>query len=230
MLEPYEGSRDRGMPITDEVDAREAMLLAAAHGLAATVHAIGDAAVRRALDLMTVLPPVALPHRIEHFQCVDRRDLDRAARAGIVASMQPAHLLADIPLVERHWGARGAGAYAFRSLRRLGTPVVFGSDAPVATLDPRAGIFAALDRRVELGAAAWRPEEAIEFEDAVHAYTAAPASAGGADARRGRLLPGREADLVVWSATPDGGPDDGSRFLGGAALLTVVDGEVVMRR
>jgi predicted amidohydrolase YtcJ len=144
--------------------------------------------------------------------------------------MQPVHLLTDIPLVERHWGARGRGAYAFRSLRRSGTPVVFGSDAPVATLDPRAGIFAALERRVEAGAPAWRPDEALGFEDAVYAYTTAAARAGGVGARRGTLAPGMDADLVVWSAAPDGGPEDGSRFLGGEALLTVVDGEVVMGR
>jgi predicted amidohydrolase YtcJ len=144
MLEPYEGSRDRGMPITGEAEAHAAMRIAASNGIAATVHAIGDAAVRRALDLMTDLPRVGVPHRIEHFQCVHPLDLDRAARAGIVASMQPAHLLTDIPLVDRHWGGRGRGAYAFRSLLQRGTALVFGSDVPVASIDPRQGVFAAL--------------------------------------------------------------------------------------
>ena len=105
MLEPYEGSRDRGMPITGESEARDAMRLAATNGIAATVHAIGDAAVRRALDLMSGLPRVAIPHRIEHFQCVHPLDLDRAARRASSLSMQPAHLLTDIPLVDRHWGS-----------------------------------------------------------------------------------------------------------------------------
>ena len=113
MLEPYAGSRDRGMPITTARVAAAAMRMAADAGIAVSVHAIGDAAVRRALDLMTPLPAVGMPHRIEHFQCVHPDDLGRAAAAGIVVSMQPAHLLTDIPLVERHWGARGRGAYAF---------------------------------------------------------------------------------------------------------------------
>ena len=93
MLEPYTGSRDRGMPITGEDEAREAVAAAAAAGIAATVHAIGDAAVRRALDLLEGLPAVGVPHRIEHFQCVHPVDLERAARGGLVISMQPAHLL-----------------------------------------------------------------------------------------------------------------------------------------
>ena len=147
MLEPYDGSRDRGMPITSEAEAAARMRMAAAAGIAATVHAIGDAAVRRALDLMTAAARVAVPHRIEHFQCVQQADLDRAAAAGIVVSMQPAHLLTDVPLVERT-GARAAGAPTPSGRCAAAAPaMVFGSDVPVASLDPREGLFAALERR-----------------------------------------------------------------------------------
>jgi predicted amidohydrolase YtcJ len=232
MLRPYEGSRERGMPLTDAAQAERAMRLAAEHGIACTVHAIGDAAVRRALDLLTPLPRAALPHRIEHFQCVHPADLERAARAGIAASMQPAHLLADIPLIDRHWGARGAGAYAFRSLLRRGTALVFGSDVPVASLDPREGIFAALDRTTEAGVprAGWREEERLTFAEALRAYTIAGAAAAGASARRGTLGIGMDADLVAWSGDPAVERDQGSAFRAGRAELTVVGGEVVMRR
>jgi predicted amidohydrolase YtcJ len=145
--------------------------------------------------------------------------------------MQPAHLLTDIPLVDRHWGGRGQGAYAFRSLLRRNTTVVFGSDAPVASLDPREGVFAALDRRVDgPPAGRWRPEEAIGFDEAVHAYTVAAARAGGVDIRRGTLAPGMDADLVAWSVGPDAEAGSGSAFRAGQAVLTVVNGEVVMRR
>lgn len=106
MLEPYAGTRDRGMPITGEREAREAMRLAAERGIAVTVHAIGDAAVCRALDLMARLPRAAVTHGTEHLQCVHPADLGRAAAAGIVASMQPAHLLTDAPLIERHRAGR----------------------------------------------------------------------------------------------------------------------------
>jgi predicted amidohydrolase YtcJ len=231
MLEPYEGTRDRGMPITSGDAAGSAMRAAAAAGIASTVHAIGDAAVRRALDLMASLPRVAVPHRIEHFQCVDEADLDRAAAAGLVVSMQPAHLLTDIPLVERHWGGRGRGAYAFASLQRRRTPMVFGSDVPVASIDPREGLFAALERRSDAGgpAGGWRPEEKLSFDEAVRAYTVGAAHAAGGG-RSGTLAPGQEADLVAWAFDPavERGAGDAARA--GSARLTVVGGEVVMRR
>jgi predicted amidohydrolase YtcJ len=231
MLEPYEGVRDRGMPITDADLAGQAMGLAAEGGIAVAAHAIGDAAVRRALDLMERLPRVAIPHRIEHLQCIHPADLDRAGRAGIVSSMQPAHLLTDIPLVDRHWGARGRGAYAFRSLLAAGNALVFGSDVPVASIDPREGVYAALERKGVDGApaAGWRPEERLGFEQVVQAYTTAAARAGGVAKRRGALAPGRDADLVAWAVDPLAERGDGEAFRRGRAVLTVVGGIPVMR-
>jgi predicted amidohydrolase YtcJ len=231
MLEPYTGTRDRGMAITAEEEAREAVMAAAAAGLATTIHAIGDAAVRRALDLVSHLPPLAVPHRIEHFQCVHPRDLERVSHVPVVLSMQPAHLLTDIPLVERHWGERGRGAYAFRSLLSRGARVVFGSDVPVASIDPREGVYAALERRGFDGAPAsgWHGGEKISFLDAIAAYTVMPAGAAGAGERRGKLGPGFDADLVAWSVDPAAERGDGDAFRQGHAVLTVVGGMVVMR-
>ncbi len=232
MLEPFEGTRDRGMPITSEQEAGDAMRTAAEGGIAVAVHAIGDAAVRRALTLLSSLPRVALPHRIEHFQCVHPDDLDRAAAAGLVASMQPAHLLTDIPLIERHWGARGRGAYAFESLRRRGTRLVFGSDVPVASIDPREGLFAALERRDAGGgpSGGWRPDERLGFEDAVRAYTINAAHAAGLADRRGTLAPGQDADLVAWAFDPAAELGSGDAVRAGRARLTVVNGAVVMQQ
>ncbi len=233
MLEPYEGSRDLGMPITTADEAGRAVRAAAEAGIASTVHAIGDAAVRRALDLLAPLPRAGIPHRIEHFQCVHPDDLDRAARAGVTVSMQPAHLLTDIPLVERHWGGRGRGAYAFETLRRHRTALVFGSDTPVASLDPREGLYAALERRDGAGGppGGWRPEEKLAFGEAVRAYTVGAAHAGGVAHRSGTLSPGYDADLVAWAFDPAveraGG---GDAVRAGGARLTVVGGEVVMQR
>ena len=230
MLEPYEGTLDRGIVLTEEPAAREALTAAARGGIAATVHAIGDAAVRRALDIIETLPRVAIPHRIEHVQLVAPADVSRAARAGIVASMQPAHLLTDIPLIDRHWGARGAGAFAFRTLLSAGTPLVFGSDVPVETIDPRDGVYAALNRVSRDGnpEGGWRPAERLSFDEVVHAYTAAPWAAAGRAGVGGTLEPGQVADLVAWSAPAlEARAGDGAAFRAGRAVLTVVGGETV---
>lgn len=223
MLEPYEGTRDRGIPVTGLGEAGAAIRLAAEAGIASAVHAIGDAAVRRALDLLDSAPTADIPHRIEHLQCVDLADVTRAAGRGIVASMQPAHLATDISIAERHWGARSRGAYAFGSLARAGTTLVFGSDVPVASPDPRLGILAAVDREGD-GGGPWHPGERVDLVTALTAYTVGPARAAGLSGRRGRLLPGQDADLVVW----DTGGHRGARAFGGATVrLTVVDGEAV---
>jgi predicted amidohydrolase YtcJ len=230
MLEPYEGTSDRGLPISTLAAAREAVTTAATAGIAAVVHAIGDAAVRRALDLLGHLPRVALPHRIEHLQCVHPLDLGRAARSGIVASMQPAHLLTDIPLVERHWGARGAGAYAFATLKARGTTLAFGSDAPVASLDPRDGLFAAMARATDAGHGGWRIEERLGFDEVLGGFTMGSAVAGGVAHRRGTLAPGFDADLVAWDVDPAVEAGDPHAIRAARAQLTVVGGEVVMQR
>jgi predicted amidohydrolase YtcJ len=179
---------------------------------------------------LTGLPATTIPHRIEHFQCVHPADLSRAARAGIVVSMQPAHLLSDIPLVERYWGARGAGAYCFQSIRAAGTTLAFGSDVPVASIDPREGIYAAVSRVAEDGtpAGGWRPAERLDFESAIRAYTQAPALAGGVAHYRGSLAPGQDADLVAWEVDPALAAEPAA-FRQARARLTVVAGEVVMR-
>jgi hypothetical protein len=99
-------------------------------------------------------------------------------------------------------------------------------------MDPRAGIHAALERKGFDGTPSngWRPEEKLSFGQALHAYTAAAAEAAGAGERRGRLALGYDADLVVWEVDPAAERDDGEAFRRGHALLTVVDGEVVMQR
>jgi predicted amidohydrolase YtcJ len=232
MLEPYEDGRDAGMPLSSEAEARTAVSAAAAGGVACVIHAIGDAAVRRALTLLESAARAPLPHRIEHLQCVHPDDLSRAAAAGIVASMQPGHLPGDVALAESRWGRRSAGAYAFRSLLQAGTVLAFGSDVPVVSIDPRQGVSAAMTRRDtdRTFGAGWQPGERIGFEEVIRAFTRGNALAGGVAERRGSLAPGQDADLVAWAVDPAILSDDAAAFAEARVELTVVGGEAVYQR
>ena len=210
LREPYAGAEaeeERGIQTLSDADFRDAVRRAAEGGLASTVHAIGDAAVELALRVLgEVPPPAALPHRVEHLQLCPPELWAAPGRAGIVASMQPVHLLSDVPAAERHWGhERSRGAYAFAPLLRAGAVLAFGSDAPVETPDPRPGLLAATRRVTWAGpwrGGEWYPENALSPAEALAAYTEGPALAAGLPRRAGTLHPGGPADLVAWDADP----------------------------
>ena len=229
---PYEGTRDDfGIQTLPADEFRDTVRRAAAAGIASTVHAIGDAAVELAIDVMgSVPPPRSMPHRIEHLQLCPPDLWERAARSGIVGSMQPVHLMTDIAAAERHWGhERSRGAYPMAALQRAGVVLAFGSDVPVETADPRPGLFAAVARRGWDGGpeGGWFPEHALSAEAALRGYTEGPAFAAGVSGRRGRLLPGYDADLVAWDRDPLAAePDD---LLTMRCVLTMVGGETVHR-
>ncbi|HYH83446.1 MAG TPA: amidohydrolase [Longimicrobium sp.] len=229
MREPYAGTDERGIQTLTAEEFRAHAELAAGAGIASTVHAIGDAAVALALDVLTAVPvPRAMPHRVEHVQLCPPDLWERVGRSGLVASMQPVHLMTDIPAAERHWGhARCRGAYAFAPLLAAGATLAFGSDVPVETVDPRPGLFAAVRRVDWSGAPAgeWYPEHALTAEQALRAYTEGPALAAGRSAREGRLLPGYAADLAAWDTDPLACTPDELRTM--TCVRTMVGGETV---
>jgi predicted amidohydrolase YtcJ len=229
MLEPYADSEGCGIRRLEREEFAADVERAARAGLSATVHAIGDAAVRMTIDVLEAAGSsgLALPHRVEHLQCVHPNDLGRAAAAGIVASMQPSHLLTDIRLVEERWGGeRGRRTYAFRSLASAGTVLAFGSDAPVEAADPREGFYGAMARRDRSGypGEGWNRDECLSGLEVLRAYTLGPAVAA-AEPRRGKLAPGCQADFAAWGIDPvSAGPDE---ILGAEVVATVIAGEVV---
>jgi predicted amidohydrolase YtcJ len=160
------------------------------------LHAIGDGAVRRALDALA-------PHkaawskwrpRMEHAQCVNPKDMPRMAKLGVIASMQPIHAVADRELADQLWPAVTEHAYAWRALERAGVGLAFGSDAPVEVADPMAGIDAATEWRKR---ATWHPELAITKASALRAYTLGAAYAVGMETDLGSLRPGKLCDMTV---------------------------------
>jgi predicted amidohydrolase YtcJ len=198
--EPYEGSRDRGILTVDPGQLAQDVAAAAAAGIAVAIHAIGDRAVHVALDAIEPTRSSApqLRQKIEHVQLVRADDLSRFGALGVVASMQPIHATSDRDLADRYWGAsRVARAYPWRTLRRTGAVLAFGSDAPVEPIDPLLGIHAAVSRRRPQDDEAWRPEQRLTIEEALAGYAAGPAYAMSSERVSGSLRVGMRCDATV---------------------------------
>ena len=200
-----------GVEITTREELADIVRRGAQAGWPVAVHAIGDRANRDALDAFEETreewAPRGLRQRIEHAQCLAADDLARFAALGVACSVQFSHAPSDRDLAERFWPDLLDGTYAFRSLWDSGARLANGSDAPIEELDPLAGIRAGVLRTLD-GRPAWRPEQRLTVEEALLATTVNPAWLSGDERRRGKLLPGYLADLVVLSRDPLECPPD----------------------
>ena len=235
-FDPYDDAPEtRGLP-AEEMFPEGAMLQrvrdADRAGLQVLIHAIGD----RANDLvLSIFEDVAKSNgprdrrwRIEHAQHLRPQDIPRFAGAGVIASMQPYHCADDGRWAEKRIGkGRARGTYAFRSLLDAGAWLAFGSDWTVAPLDPIQGVAAAVTRRTLDGRHpnGWVPEQKISVEEAVRAYTLGSAYAEFQEQVKGRLTPGKLADLVmldrdIFAISPE-------EIARARVLMTIMDGRVV---
>ena len=207
-----------------------------AAGFACITHAVGDGAVRGALDAYEAAgAPVRGMHRIEHIETLVDSDLPRFAQLGVAAGMQPLHMEGlDEPDVPSSWvDGLSEGRYerGFRAgdLARSGAVVALGSDWMVADFDPRVGMAWAMLRRKPgaPGHVPYLPEQALDAATVLHGYTVAAAQVAGTERTEGRLAPGMVADVTVLGADPlTVAPDD---LPGVPVAATVVDGAVVYR-
>ena len=176
-----------------------------AAGIQICVHAIGDRAISEMLDLYARLggdAPAAHRFRIEHAQHLRPQDFARFGKLGVVASMQPYHCIDDGRWAEKRIGhERARTSYAWRSMLKAGAPLAFGSDWPVAPLDPLLGIYAAVTRATLDGKhpEGWFPEERLSVEEALRAYTQGCAYAAFEEKEKGSIARGKLADFVVLS-------------------------------
>ena len=232
MLDPYEGSSNKlGLLTTGDEEIERVVREAAQGGVGMAIHAIGDRAVKTALDGveagMRAGTLSARRIRLEHVQLARMEDLQRMARLGVVASVQPFHAVVDRYTAERYWGDRYRRAYAYNTMRQLGIPVALGSDTPVDTCDPLRILHAAINRYDDRtpDAGPWLPDQALTLQQALYAYTAGAAYAGGQEAHQGTLAPGKLADLVVLAEDPFALPQ--RRIAGAEVAATLVGGELV---
>lgn len=222
MLQPFERSGGCGITYTTNEEVTSLVNQATASGISVAMHAIGDKAVRRAIDHFERVQNSGLRHRIEHVQLIHPDDLDRLRALNLIASVQPIHLSSDVEIALEYWGNRSRYAYAFRSLREAGMKLAFGSDCPVESPAVLPSIEVARNRR-SLNSQNFFTEEALPLREVLQAFTIGGAYASGEETNKGTINVGKLADMVVLSEDPF--DTDNIHNIG--VLMTVLGGKAV---
>ena len=236
MLAPYSDDPSQsGKLFWDPAKYKAAVLELDRHGLQIFTHAIGDKAVRLALDAyqeaeQTNHTSDARP-RIEHIETITAQDIPRFGKLGVIASMQPLHAYPDEDTLQV-W-AHNAGpdraqrAWVWNSIEKNGGHLAFGSDWPVVTLNPWPGVQNAITRQTRDGnpPGGFVPTERLSLENTIRAYTLGAAFAGRRENSEGSLEPGKLADLIVLDR--DLFKIEPSEIADTEVLLTIVGGKVV---
>ncbi len=234
MFEPYLNEpRNSGIFLTPLSKLRDNTLAADRAGLQVAIHAIGDEGNAELLDMFAHAIKKNGPRdrrfRIEHAQHLRPQDYKRFAELGVIASMQPYHIIDDGRWAEGRIGKkRCESSYALRSLLDTGAKVAFGSDWSVAPLNPLLGIDAAVNRRTLDGKhpGGWFPQQKITVAEAIECYTLTSAYAAFQEKELGSLEVGKLADFVVLSRDILAASER-DRIAQTEVLATVVGGRVV---
>jgi predicted amidohydrolase YtcJ len=237
LLEPYVGrGKERGEPIWSKDRLNAFVDRASRDGFSVHIHAIGDRAIRMALDAFEAAQkgegPRKLRHQIAHLEIVDPADVPRFAKLGVIANFQPLWAFPDSYIKDLTWPVigpeRSQRLYPIGSVWRSGGLVAFGSDWSVSSFNPLEGIQVAVTRQSpDDPGETLLPGEALDLPAAVAAYTIGSAYANGLEEETGSLEVGKAADLVVLSSNLFAIPvHDISRC---RVLLTLLDGQAVYR-
>jgi predicted amidohydrolase YtcJ len=238
MLDSYTNSPSAGAPNYSREDLERIVTMMDARGWQIWVHAIGDRAIRMALDAfehaaaVNPAPPRGPRHRIEHIEAVAAADISRFGRLAVIASQQPMHVvLGDMnadepsgPWPNNVGRERATRAWAWNNIRAAGGRLTFGSDWAVAPLAPGEGIWLATTRTVSHGA----QDQKLALTDAIDGYTRWPAYASFEEQRKGMLAPGMLADLAILSTDVFANPPLQAGDL--VVDVTIANGTVVYRR
>jgi predicted amidohydrolase YtcJ len=209
LKKPYtDAPGQTGLQFLASAEIRNLMVRASMDGFQTAVHAIGDAAnaeVIGAIEELAETYPKDRRWRIEHVQIVDPADLMRLGKNDIISSMQPVHQTSDRMMAEVRLGPdRLKGAYAWQSILTAGGKLAFGSDVPVESADPFAGLATAMTREDAAGQpfGGWLPQERVTREQALAGFTIGAAYAAFAEDKVGSLTPGNRADFILIDVDP----------------------------
>jgi predicted amidohydrolase YtcJ len=240
MLAPYEGmTADQpgafGYPQWEPGELAAAVHVADRRGWQIQVHAIGDGAVRQALDAFERAAAANGPRdrrqRIEHIETIDAADIPRFGSLGVVASMQPYHADPEPAQLDSYQSKigpdRASRGWPWNSIRRTGGRLAFGSDWPIVSFDPFLGLNSAVNRTTPDGrpAGGWLPHERLSLADALEGYTSSSAWAAHEDLVKGTLEPGMLADVVILDRDLFAGSPSG--IMAASVQTTILDGKVV---
>jgi predicted amidohydrolase YtcJ len=208
MLAPYDDDpKNSGIPRYEQEKLNTMAAERAKHGFQLGFHAIGDRGARMALDAFAYAEEQnhkgktlgrLTRDRIEHDQVIAPEDFKKYKDLGVIASVQPNHLLTDMNWAEAHIGpARAKHSYPWKEFEDNGIQLAFGTDYPVEPITPFRGVYAAVTRQNEAGTKEYYPEQKLTMNHAIAAYTTGAAYAEFAEDKKGMLTPGMLADFVV---------------------------------
>lgn len=210
LITSYRDMNSTGMSFVDAAALRDVVSALDGSGFQVHFHAVGDRAVREALDAIEAArrsgPDRDLRHQIAHVQVLDPADVHRFAELGATATVQPQWAVNDPAMTEltipRLGEDRSSFQYPFRSLHREGAALAIGSDWPVSPADPMRSVHAAVNRREGTSDPALNPEQALDLHTALAACTRGAARVNHLDDRTGMVRPGFAADLVLLDHDP----------------------------
>jgi predicted amidohydrolase YtcJ len=213
-------------------DLAEGIRSAYGQGFDVAVHAIGDKAVSQSLEAMAMARKTIPGHwrdRLEHVQLLNKGDIPRFKKLGVVASVQPVFLPTDWEVAEKRWGPDRCrrGGYAWKTLLDSGIPLQFGSDSPVEPNNPVLGLQAAVTRQTPQGEpeGGWYPEQRLDLLAGISGYTRTAAWSARREDKLGILSPGMLADLTIFEKDLLTVPVQEWPEI--AVEMTVIDGETV---
>lgn len=232
MLAPYAIGEGSGLPRWEAAALADAVARYDSAGLQVELHAIGDRAIRMALDAFETVArrngARDSRHRIEHLEVPDPADLPRFKTLGVIASTQAIFATPDATTMTNYvpmlGPERAARAMPFKALDDAGARQAFGSDYPVFPMDPLLGVYVAVTRQLPDGTppGGWQPQHRIDVEQALRHYTAGSAYAAFRERELGRIGVGSRADLVVLSEEILGAPP--AALLRAKPVLTIMGG------